>query len=57
MSHKMNKKRQFLVSENRKNYFFSQNLKSVICLNIGGGQDSCPGDPDSVEPHETIRST
>ena len=52
----MNKKVNFGPQKMEKMIFF-KNLKSVICLNIGGGQDSCPGDPDSVGTHQTIHST
>ena len=50
-------KKSILCLRKWKKWLFSKNLKYVICLNIGGGQDSCPGDPDSFGPHETIRST
>ena len=36
---------------------FLKNPSSVIWLNTGGGQDSCPGDPDSVRPLDLICST
>ena len=50
-------KNYFCPSKRIKKSIFSKNLKSVICLNIGGGQDSYPDDLDSVGPHETIRSS
>ena len=43
-------KKSFLAYKDGKNDFFKKNLSSMIRLNIGGGQDSCPGDLDSVRP-------
>ena len=52
---KNEEKSHFWASKKGKNDFFPKNLSSVIWLNIGGAQDSCPGDPDSGRPLGLIR--
>ena len=52
---KNEEKKSFLGLKKMKKMFFSKNPSSVIWLNIRGGQDSCPGDLDSVEPLGLIR--